>query len=101
MTLAQLTRLPLLFFFVGIVLICITLTNFSSRTLDITRNDASIVFIATPGMVLFEGNCVQVTWEANNIQTIFINGDPATGFGEQRICIDEAVHPTLTITYQN
>jgi lysophospholipase L1-like esterase len=83
--------------FAGFVL----LLNTPPVAINTTENGAEVAFRSTRGAVLFSGECINVSWEVENIVAVYLNNRPTVGQGEQAVCIYSEAQPTLRITTQD
>jgi lysophospholipase L1-like esterase len=85
---------------VGIILLVfIFRTASTNATVDATENQATIHFAAEQGYVWLPGDCVTVHWNADDIREIYLNGTGEIGSGQQQICVNTQMKPTLTIKF--
>lgn len=83
--------------FVGFVL----LLNAPPVAINTTENEAEITFRSTRGAVLFSGECIEVSWEVENIVAVYLNNHATVGQGTQVVCVYAEAQPTLRITTQD
>ncbi|MBT5956234.1 MAG: hypothetical protein HOG97_05675 [Candidatus Marinimicrobia bacterium] len=83
--------------FMGFVL----LLNAPPVTIDTTENGAEITFRSTRGVVLFSGECIEVSWEVEKIVAVYLNNHATVGQGTQIVCVYAETQPTLRITTQD
>lgn len=83
--------------FAGIALVL----NLPPPDISTTEGEALINFRADRGAVLFSGDCVDVSWQVENIAAVYINNLPTVGEGERNVCVYAASPPTLNVTLQD
>ena len=77
------------------------LLNTPPTIINATDNDAEVTFRSNKGAVIFSGECIQVSWQVENIVAVYLNNEPTVGQGEQVVCVYSEVQPTLSITTQD
>ncbi|MEZ4670544.1 MAG: SGNH/GDSL hydrolase family protein [Anaerolineae bacterium] len=64
-----------------------------------TEGEAQIIFGADRSKIFLSGQCVNATWDVNNIRAVYINGQPTTGSAGQLVCLtaEPETLPTLKV----
>lgn len=62
---------------------------------------AQIRFSADRRMLVAPGGCVTVRWRVDNIESVYINGDPTVGEGFEDVCVDESTMPVLGVEFDD
>lgn len=75
--------------------------NLPPPEIDTTEGEAIINFRADRGAILFSGDCVDVSWQVEHIEAVYINHLPTVGEGERNVCVYAASRPTLNVTLQD
>jgi hypothetical protein len=70
-------------------------------TLRADDHDADLTFNASRQFVWGAGTCVTVTWNTERIDSIYLDGEPVIGFGEETACVNPAAMPTFTVNFPN
>jgi len=83
--------------FLGLML----LLNAPPIEINTTEHEADVMFRSNVGAVLFSGECIQVSWQVENIVAVYLNNNPTVGQGEETLCIYSEAKPTLSITAQD
>ncbi len=63
--------------------------------------NATILLSADHAMVAFPGACLNVSWQVEQIQAVYINGKPTIGRGAQSICVTETQMPDLRVIFKD
>lgn len=69
--------------------------------IDTTEADADIFFRSEQGAVIFSGNCVDISWQVDNIKAVYINHEPTVGKGNRQMCVFAESQPTLRVIRQD
>jgi hypothetical protein len=63
-----------------------------------TRAGASVRFSAPADLVVFTSDCLEVSWQADGIREVYVNGQGVVGAGTQTLCRFNAP-PVLTVVF--
>jgi lysophospholipase L1-like esterase len=69
------------------------------RTVRVNQNGASGSITASPGYIATVGECVQLRWNVEGIESIRLDGVGTIGVDEREVCIQPQAIPTLNIGF--
>ena len=100
---ARLQRIALL---VSAPILCLllvfTIRNSPPPAIDLRYGDTTIQFAADRAWTLFQGDCVNIQWQLEGIQSLHIDGHGEIGWGEMSYCPSiNATSPLLEVTAIN
>lgn len=85
---------------IALILTALIATRDVPRTITDAREGASVVFESPTQRVLLPGECVTLSWQAEGIRRIFLNGNGVVGNQTFDFCQTGSVMPTLEIEFQ-
>ena len=62
--------------------------------------EGQVFFAANRSVILRQGDCVQLLWSVDNIEAVYLNGQPQVGAGENLFCLDNDP-PMLTVVFRD
>ncbi len=68
------------------------------QTIDVSEHGGTVHFEADRSTVVFDSDCVTVSWHAENIQAVFLGDEATIGVGTQPNCGDA---PRLHVVFRN
>jgi len=84
------------------LLLTLTVHNSSPPTIDLEFGDTAILISADRAWTLYPGDCVNLQWRLEGIESIHIDGAGVIGWGESRFCPDiNARSPLIEVRAQN
>ena len=83
----QQNALALIGIAIAIFLVLGMLLSAPPLTINTTENDAEIAFRSSKGAVLFSGDCLNVSWEVENIAAVYLNNQGTVGQGAEVVCV--------------
>jgi lysophospholipase L1-like esterase len=83
---------------VGVVLLLSVLFPRSGR-IDTQQGEATIFFELDPPVVALPGDCLALRWRVEGIREVYVNDQPQTGAGQQQVCVDTGIRPTLHVKF--
>ena len=84
------------------VLLLLTIQNTPAPNINLEYGDTSIRFSADRSWTLYPGDCVNLSWEMEGIQSLYINDYGRIGRDEMTFCPGiNATSPVIEVTAQN
>jgi len=72
-----------------------------SITLAEQHAESSVTFSADRRAVFSPGDCIALTWSAEQIREIYLNDRPTSGLNGERFCLSAGTLPTLRVIYMD
>lgn len=85
-----------------VIIIAILTLNPGKASINLTKNEATILFSASRRWVISNGDCVTLSWKLDGIKSLYINGKGHVGEGEEDLCVENDIaSSTLEVEFKD